>query len=84
MAHYDCNHCGAGYWEEHADNCKDKTFYESLKINKAPPIGLRPKSIVDAERIQEIKEAIIRYVLADKEIPKEWQEELCNLRGSTF
>lgn len=52
--------------------------------SKAPPIGLRPKHIVDAERIQEIKEAIVRYALAGMEVPIEWQKELYDLRGSTF
>jgi hypothetical protein len=74
MSHYDCDYCG-----KHMTMCES-----TCKRFEAPPIGLRPKHIVDAERIQEIKEAIVRYVLAGKEVPQEWQQELFDLRGSTF
>lgn len=40
-----------------------------------PPIGLRPFYIVVSERIQEINDAIIRYIKAGYQIPKEWTDE---------
>lgn len=50
-------------------------------MNKKPPVGLRPAFIVNQERIEEIKEAIIRYIDAKIPIPKEWIEEYNNLAG---
>jgi len=44
-----------------------------------PPIGLRPRWIVQSLRIREILEAIDRYVSAGKPIPKEWSDELNEL-----
>jgi hypothetical protein len=46
-----------------------------------PPLGLTPKYIVEAKRLQEIREAIIRYCEARKEIPMEWVEEYNELVG---
>lgn len=40
-----------------------------------PPIGLRPKMIVVSSRVQEIHEAMTRYIDANYLIPKEWLEE---------
>jgi|TARA_R110000765_G_scaffold70309_1_gene136434 hypothetical protein len=44
-----------------------------------PPVGLRPKYISDAERLEEVKAAIVRYFKAELEIPVEWVEEYNNL-----
>ena len=44
-----------------------------------PPVGLRPKYISDAERLEEVKAAIVRYFNAELEIPVEWVEEYNNL-----
>jgi hypothetical protein len=44
-----------------------------------PPLGLRPRFIVAKLRIQEILEAMQRYVEADKAIPDEWRTELIEL-----
>ena len=40
-----------------------------------PPIGLRPKFVVYLDRLQEIKEAIVRYMNANEQIKVEWIEE---------
>ena len=40
-----------------------------------PPIGLKPKRFHDKERINEISEAMVRYLTVNKEIPFEWVEE---------
>ncbi|BDD79631.1 hypothetical protein [Burkholderia phage FLC9] len=47
--------------------------------NVKPPLGLRPRFIVAEERAREITAAMSRYFDADKEIPKEWHEELDEL-----
>lgn len=44
-----------------------------------PPLGLRPKSVVNALRIREVVDAIHRYVYTDKVVPGEWLEELQEL-----
>lgn len=44
-----------------------------------PPIGLRPRWIVQALRIREILEAMDRYNSAGKPIPEEWSDELNEL-----
>lgn len=36
-----------------------------------PPMGVTPKFIIDAKRIQDLKEAIIRYLNADLPINTE-------------
>lgn len=40
-----------------------------------PPIGLRPKHIAQAQRLQEIEEAMVRYLQAHTMIPGEWLVE---------
>lgn len=46
----------------------------SKKYEK-PPLGLRPRWIVEGDRLQEVLEAMSRYISAMKEIPVEWLEE---------
>jgi hypothetical protein len=52
---------------------KNRTMKKE-KIKK-PPLGLRPKWIVDELRLKEIKEAIKRYISEGMEIPIEWVTE---------
>jgi len=40
-----------------------------------PPLGLRPKHIAREMRRMEVREAINRYLHADRAIPLEWIEE---------
>ena len=40
-----------------------------------PPLGLKPRSIHDGQRRDGIKEAMLRYMDANKSIPPEWLEE---------
>lgn len=40
-----------------------------------PPIGLIPKWVRERERLNEIREAIVRYYDAEMEIPIKWVEE---------
>jgi len=51
---------------------------EYIEENKEP-IGLRPKSVVDKERILEILLAMGRFVDAGKEVPYKWRDELEDL-----
>ena len=44
-----------------------------------PPLGLAPKYIADIKRIQAIKEAVERYMIAQYPIPLEWIEEYNDL-----
>lgn len=44
-----------------------------------PPLGLKPKYVHDELRIREIQDAIERYNAVNKEVPKEWEDELNNL-----
>ena len=37
-----------------------------------PPVGLRPKYISDAYRLDEVRAAINRYFIAELAIPVEW------------
>lgn len=49
---------------------------KTLGKAEKPPIGIMPKSIWIAKRIQEINEAINRYVDAGSTVPAAWTEEL--------
>ena len=40
-----------------------------------PPIGLIPKRVRERERLNEIREAIVRYYDAEMEMPIKWIEE---------
>ena len=44
-----------------------------------PPVGLIPKWVRDADRLEEVKAAIFRYYNAELEIPVLWVEEYNNL-----
>ena len=44
-----------------------------------PPLGVEPRYIHDARRIQDILKAIERYTDANMPIPKSWVEELRDL-----
>ena len=46
---------------------------------KMPPLGLRPRRIVESLRIREILEAMDRYSQESKRIPEEWIAELSEL-----
>lgn len=53
-----------------------------LDVSKTrPPLGLRPRHIADAMRLQEIAEAIGRYIEANKGIPLEWIDEYNEIAG---
>ena len=47
-----------------------------------PPIGLRPKWVSDKERLNEVRDAIVRYYDAELNIPVEWIKEYNELIDS--
>jgi len=47
---------------------------ENIEVKRLP-LGLTPKWIRQEERLKEVKEAMLRYFNAGKEIPSEWSEE---------
>jgi hypothetical protein len=49
----------------------EKEFKRVMK----PPLGLIPKFVVRLERLNEVREAIVRYYDAELKIPIEWVEE---------
>lgn len=66
------------YFEDHY-NLSDYTPFKDFMatcFNKQPPLGLKPKEIVDKERTKEILEAMLRYVEADVKVPNAWWQEL--------
>lgn len=40
-----------------------------------PPLGLRPRYIAKAHRMNEIKDAVVRYMDASLPVPTEWLAE---------
>ena len=51
---------------------------------KKQPIGIMPRRLHDAGRINNIYDAIGRYIKEEKQIPTEWTKELLDLSKSTF
>lgn len=64
------------FFSEHECNCNKISDSE-----KRPPVGIKPANLVHESRIEEIKEAIKRYMSENKEIPEIWLKEL-NLLNS--
>ena len=48
------------------------------------PLGLAPRNIVERARLNDIKNAVIRYFLENKEVPTEWIEEYNDLVKSIY
>jgi hypothetical protein len=44
-----------------------------------PPLGLKPRQLVEEDRLEQICQAVVRYMEASKPIPEEWIEELAPL-----
>jgi hypothetical protein len=53
-------------------------YFGKEKLTK-PPLGLRPKWLVDELRIEEVKNAMERYIEVNKPIPIEWINEYNDL-----
>jgi hypothetical protein len=50
---------------------RDKVLNKLIK----PPIGLKPRYIIDTERFNDVRGAIVRFYDAETEIPVKWIEE---------
>lgn len=50
-------------------------------MQPTPPVGLRPKWLIDQQRAMEIILAMSRFVEAGTKIPRDWFEELSDLYG---
>lgn len=75
-----CSDCHTMYVDiEDASAHQIKTGHTIRSIPQKPPLGLIPRHIRDDQRIEEIKQAITRFVMADKIAPDEWFEELAEL-----
>lgn len=48
-------------------------------MDNKPPLGLKPRWIVEEERLTEVKTAIYRYMNKNLPIPSEWYEEYLEL-----
>lgn len=44
-------------------------------VNQRPPIGLYPRFLHDEKRLDDVTQAILRYIDAHKVVPTEWWEE---------
>ena len=54
----------------------------SIKAStKKPPVGLRPRYVVQQLRLIEILEAFMRYVHEDIRIPDDWIREFAELNS---
>lgn len=58
----------------------EKIIEEENKNLTKPPLGLTPKWLFLEQRLIAIKEAIGRYVVANKEIPTEWLSEYVEIQ----
>lgn len=56
-------------------NGKKTTNHAKKQASKKPPTGLTPQWVWNNKRLQDIKDAIHRYMEAEKEIDPEWIEE---------
>ena len=48
---------------------------KNKNIIEKPPIGIEPKNVWESIRFKRLKEAMIRYLEADLNLPDEWKEE---------
>lgn len=50
-------------------------LYLETSRSLKPPLGLTPRYLWDETRLKEIDGAMLRYAIAQKEIPQEWHDE---------
>lgn len=66
------------YEKSHSDHIWDK-YKVNTNSNAAPPLGLIPRYFHREMRLKAIRDAILRYISAGMEIPKQWSEEFQEL-----
>jgi hypothetical protein len=57
-----------------------KDFSVGMRV-KQPPIGVKPRWLVDDERRRDLLAAILRYGKEGLAAPKEWMDEYWELEG---
>jgi hypothetical protein len=75
---YMCGYCLEefyGYYEK-CIRCNEVGTVVPLTKPILAPVGIAPKSIWIAHRIEELKTAIKRYLDANYPVPHEWYEEI--------
>lgn len=60
-------------WMGICDACRFATDAATQK--ERPPIGLYPRFLYDEKRLDDVTQAILRYIDAHKVVPAEWWEE---------
>lgn len=66
------------WYDRACEEFKDKWKQDLNKLlmsEDKPPLGLKPKSVIDKDRMYDIVSAVSRYFAANKKIPIEWIEE---------
>lgn len=58
---------------------KEDTGYHVRFGHEKPPVGLRPRMIAEWARVDEISDAMDRYLQARKQVPDEWIKEFTEL-----
>lgn len=54
------------------------------RITPKPPLGLKPRKLHDEDRLNEVRSAIRRYVVARLDVPAEWLTEYFELTNTEF
>ena len=62
-------------WTGICDTCRFGTYAATQK--ERPPIGLYPRFLHDEKRLDDVTQAIQRYMNAHETVPAEWWDE-CN------
>lgn len=74
-----------GYSNNQEKQCKASCPNYSLNPSRTkqvkPPLGLTPSNIWKELRLQDIDQAIGRYIASNMEIPNEWLEEYFDLKS---
>lgn len=62
------------------DDLKDKIKESQMEQKEKPPLGIMPSFIWKEKRIEEIQEAMDRFMEIGKPIPQKWKDELKTLK----
>jgi hypothetical protein len=56
---------------------------EDIKMSERPPLGIMPRYIWNEKRLEDLRDAIYRYISAVRPVPAEWIEEYNELLQRT-
>jgi hypothetical protein len=73
-----CSMCGRTIIKKNTicETCYNQQLVYEAAGMKLSPVGIMPKSIWIAHRIEELKEAIKRFLDENYPVPHEWYEEV--------